>query len=97
MIYVRIFLPTCLAFYYFLFLLVVLFDHSTRARARAHTNTHTHSRSPLDEGSARSRNLCRITHNTQKRQTSIPPLGFKPAIPEGERSPYLAWPPGSAV
>jgi len=43
--------------------------------------THTLGRSPLDEGSARSRDLFLIKHNNHKRQTSMPPAGFEPAIP----------------
>jgi hypothetical protein len=40
---------------------------------------------PLDEGSARRRDLYLTTRNTHNRQTSIPPAGFEPAIPESER------------
>ena len=40
----------------------------------------TVGRSPLDEGSARRRDLYLITHNTHSRQTSMPPLGFEPII-----------------
>ena len=38
----------------------------------------TLGRTPLDEGSARGRDLCLTTHNTHKRQTSMPPAGFEP-------------------
>jgi hypothetical protein len=41
----------------------------------------TLGRTPLDEGSARSRPLYLSTHNTHNRQTSMPPAGFEPAIP----------------
>ena len=41
----------------------------------------TLDRSPLDEWSARRRDLYLTTHNTHNRQTSIPPAGFEPAIP----------------
>jgi hypothetical protein len=34
----------------------------------------------LDEGSACHSNLYLTTHNIQKRQTSMPPVGFEPAI-----------------
>ena len=45
-------------------------------------DTHTHTqRTPLDEGSARSRDLYLTTHNNHKRQTSMSPAGFGPAIP----------------
>ena len=49
------------------------------------THTHTIGRNPLDEGSARCRDLYLTTHNTHNRQTSIPPTGFEPAIPASER------------
>jgi len=42
-------------------------------------------RIPLDEWSARRNDLYLTTHNTQKRQISIPAAGFKPAIPASER------------
>jgi hypothetical protein len=42
-------------------------------------------RTPLDEWSARCRDLYLTTHNTHKRQTSIPPGGFEPTIPASER------------
>jgi hypothetical protein len=45
----------------------------------------TLGRTPLDEWSARRRDLYLTTHNTQKRQTSMPPAGFEPAIPASER------------
>ena len=40
---------------------------------------------PLDEGSARHRHLYLTTHNTHKRQTSMPPAGFEPEIQASER------------
>ena len=49
------------------------------------THTHTLGRSPLDEGSAYRRDLYLTTHNIRKRQTSIQPEGFEPAIPASER------------
>jgi hypothetical protein len=49
-----------------------------------HTHTHTHGRTPLDEGSARCREIHLTTHNTHKRQTSMPPAGFKTVIPARE-------------
>jgi hypothetical protein len=45
----------------------------------------TLSRAPLDEFSARRSDFYLTTHNTHKRQTSIPPSGFKPTIPASER------------
>jgi len=40
---------------------------------------------PLDEWSARRRDLYLTPHITHKRQTSMPPAEFKPAIPASER------------
>jgi hypothetical protein len=42
-------------------------------------------RTPLDEGPARRRDLYLTTHNTHKRQTSMPPVGFEPTILVSER------------
>ena len=50
-----------------------------------HMDTNTLGRTPLDEGSARRRDLCLTTHNIHKRQTSVPLEMFEPAIPETER------------
>jgi hypothetical protein len=56
------------------------------SRLHDHTLRHTTlGRTPLDEGSARRRDLYLTTHNTQKRQTSKPPAGFEPTIPASER------------
>jgi hypothetical protein len=49
---------------------------------------HSHTildKAPLDEGSARHRDLYLTTHNTHKRQISITPAGFVPAVPTSER------------
>jgi hypothetical protein len=40
---------------------------------------------PLDEWSARRRDLYLTTHNTHYRQTSMPPVGFEHTISAGER------------
>ena len=40
---------------------------------------------PLDEWSARRRDLYMTTHNTHNRHTSMPPAGFEPTIPSSER------------
>jgi hypothetical protein len=45
----------------------------------------TVGRTPLDEWSARRRDLYLTTYNTYKRQTSMPPAVFEPAIPASER------------
>ena len=42
-------------------------------------------RMPLDEWSARRRDLYLTTHNTHKKQTFMPRLGFEPTIPASER------------
>jgi len=44
----------------------------------------TFGRTPLDEWSVRRRDLYQATHNTHNRQTSMPPVGFKPTIPVGQ-------------
>jgi hypothetical protein len=54
------------------------------SRFRDHTLT-TLGRTPLDEWPARRRDLYLTTHNTHKRQTSMPPAGFEPTIPASER------------
>ena len=45
----------------------------------------TVGRTPLDERSARRRDLYLTTHDTQNRQISMPPVGFEPTISAGER------------
>jgi len=45
----------------------------------------TVGRTPLDEWSARCRDLYLTTHDTHNRQTSMPPVGFEPKISAGER------------
>ena len=45
----------------------------------------TVGRTPLDEWSARRRDLYLTTHDTHKRQISMPPVGFEPKIAAGER------------
>jgi len=45
----------------------------------------TVGRTPLDELSARRRDLYLTTYNTQKRQAFRPPAGFETAIPASER------------
>jgi hypothetical protein len=58
-------------------------DTSSLSMTYTHTHTHTQiGRNPLDEGSARRRDLYLTTHN---RQTSMPPTGFELAIPASER------------
>ena len=45
----------------------------------------TVGRTPLDEWSARCRDLYMTTHDTHNRQISMPPAGFEPTIPAGKR------------
>jgi len=45
----------------------------------------TLGRTPLDEWSARRRDLNPTTHNTHSRQTSMSSMGFEPTISAGER------------
>ena len=45
----------------------------------------TLGRTPLDGWSARGRDLYLTTHNTHKRQTSLPQEGFEHSIPQSER------------
>ena len=45
----------------------------------------TLGRTPLDEWSARHRDLFLTTHNTRNRQTSMPPVEFEPTISVGKR------------
>jgi hypothetical protein len=59
---------------------------SSSLRFLDHTQRRTtFGRTPLDEWSARRRDLYPTTHNTHKRQTSMPPAGFEPTIPASER------------
>jgi hypothetical protein len=53
--------------------------------SRSHTTRTTVSRTPLDERSARRKDLYLTTHNKHNRQTSVPPVGFEPMISAGER------------
>jgi len=59
---------------------------SSFLRFLGHTQRRTTAcRTPLDEWSARRRDLYLTTHNTHNRQTSMPPVGFEPTISAGER------------
>ena len=58
---------------------------------RDHTQRRTTvGRTPLDEWSARRRDLYLTTHNIHNRQTSMPPVGFEPKISAGERTQTYA-------
>jgi hypothetical protein len=64
---------------------------SSLSRLQDHTHWHTTvGRTPLDEWSARRRDLDPTTPNTHKRQTSMPPAGYEPAIPASKRPQDLA-------
>ena len=57
---------------------------SSFTRFLDHTQRHTSvGRTPLDEWSARRRDLYLTTHDTHSRQTSMPPVGFEPTISAG--------------
>ena len=59
---------------------------STFLRFLDHTQRRTTvGRTPLDEWSARHRDLYLTTHNTHNRQTSMPSVGFEPMISASER------------
>jgi len=53
----------------------------------------TLGRTPLDEWSARRRDLYLTIHNTHKGYTSMPPAGFEAAILAKARPSGLAWRP----
>ena len=58
-------------------LFLMFLDHTQRRTAVGRT--------PLDEWSARRRDLYLTTHDTHNRQISMPPVGFEPTISAGER------------
>ena len=56
--------------------------------SHTHTHTHTHTtlgRPSLEEGSARSRELCLTSTNIHNRQPAMSQAGFEPAVPASER------------
>jgi len=57
--------------------LLMFLDHTQRRS--------TVGRTPLNEWSARRRDLYLTTHNNHNRQTCMPPVGFEPTISAGER------------
>jgi hypothetical protein len=73
-----------------------LFFYLCRAKSRprsphrrgfeiTHTHTHTHKPHTVELLWTSDRPVAEATHNTHKRQTSMPPVGFKPTIPASER------------
>jgi hypothetical protein len=51
---------------------------------RSHSDTPSLSRTPVDEWSARRRDLYLTEHNTHKGKTSVPPAGIEHPIPASE-------------
>ena len=58
-------------------LFLMFLDHTQRRS--------TVGRTPLDEGSARRRDLYLTTHDTHNRQICMPPVAFERKISAGER------------
>jgi hypothetical protein len=58
--------------------------------SRSHKTTYHSGRTPLDEWSARRRDLYLTKHNTYNRQISIPRVEFEPTISAGERQQTYA-------
>ena len=59
---------------------------SSFTRFLDHTQRRTTvGRTPMDERSARRRDLYLTTHNTHNRQISMPPVGFEPTSSAGQR------------
>ena len=58
---------------------------SSRTRFLDHTRRATVGRNPLEDWSARRRDLYPKIHNTHNKQTSMPPVGLEPTISAGER------------
>jgi len=54
--------------------------------SRLYSDTYTLGGTPLDEWSARCRELYLTTHNSHKRQKPMTPGGFEPTVPASERS-----------
>ena len=66
-----------MSYIYMEHLFLMFLDHTQRRG--------TIGRTPLDEWSARRRDLYLTTHDTHNRQISMPPVGFEPKISAGER------------
>ena len=80
-----------LCFAYILFVCLFWHDSPQSAMASSFTRFLDHTqrrttvgRTPLDEWSARRRDLYLTTHNTHNRQTSMPSVGFETTISAGE-------------
>jgi hypothetical protein len=74
-----------MSYIYMEHLFLMFLDH-TRRRS-------TVGRTPLDEWSARRRDLYLTTHDTHNRQISMPPVGFEPTISAASwfQIPAVAW------
>ena len=70
-----------MSYIYMEHLFLMFLDHTQRRTG--------FGRTPLDEWSARRRDLYLTTHDTHNRQISMPPVGFKPTISAGERPIYI--------
>ena len=67
------------------------FMASSLLRFLDHTQRRTTvGRTPLDEWSARRRDLYLTTHDTHNRQTSVSPVGLEPTISAGQRAQTYA-------
>ena len=72
--------------YIYIYIYVCIFMEHLFLMFLDHTQWHsTVGRTPLDEWSARRRDLYLTTHDTHDRQISMPPVGFEPTISAGER------------
>ena len=71
-----------MSYMYMEHLFLMFLDHTRRST--------TVGRTPLDEWSARRRNLYLTTHNTHNKQTSMPTVGLEPKISAGERPQIYA-------
>ena len=65
-----------MSYIYMEHLFLMFLDHTRRTMV---------GRTPLDEWSARRRDLYLTTHDTHNKQISMPPVGFEPTISTGER------------
>ena len=85
-----------MSYIYMEHLFLMLLDHTQRSS--------TFGRTPLDEWSARRRDLYLTTHDTHNRQISMPPVGIEPKISAGERPQaahllrsWVRIPPGARI
>jgi hypothetical protein len=80
-----------ISWFFFFFFFYLTWVMSSFLRFLVHTQRlNTVGRTLLDEWLARRRDFYLTTHNTHNRQTSIPPVEFKPTISAGGRSQTYA-------